>query len=71
MAMTYGSSHVWDYGDQSPEEYLSDSELEGSSEEELEDSGMFSPGSATSHVPVGRTTSKESLLRLLRYQLMI
>ena len=64
MSMSYGSTHVWDYDD-SPEEYLSDSELEGSSEEELEDSGTYT--SPSSHVPVKRTTSKQSLYKQLRY----
>ena len=32
--MRMGSSHVWDYGNESPVEYLSDSELEGSSSDE-------------------------------------
>ena len=34
MSMRMGSTHVWDYGNESPEEYLSDSELEGSSSDE-------------------------------------
>ena len=66
MAMSYGSTHVWDYDD-SPEEYLSDSELEGSSEEELEDSETVSLPSPSSHVPVKKKTSKQSLLMQLRY----
>lgn len=66
MAMSWGSTHIWDY-DESPEEYFSDSELEEGSEEETEDSGTASLHSSSTHIPVQRSKSKDLLLKQLRY----
>ena len=63
MSMRMGSSHVWDYGNESPEEYLSDSELEGSSSDEDTSEKEASP-----HDGRGKRNSKEMLLKqLMRY----
>ena len=63
MSMRMGSSHVWDYGNESPVEYLSDSELEGSSSDE----DMSELAASCSQNPDKRKTEDMLLKQLMRY----